>query len=141
MFKKFIYTMLFVLLFSVNAIAWEKKDYVTYFGTTDQQIKFAWNTSVGATDKTVYEVKLFNVEKDTEVLIANGKTQDTDITISLPRTGHYILRIRACSDNTADKKCSEWVESINPEFATVDGSPRAWWVYGHIASPGTIIIQ
>ena len=35
---------------------------------------------------------------------------------------------------------STWTISDSGINTTVDGEPRAWWVYSYIASPGSIII-
>lgn len=36
---------------------------------------------------------------------------------------------------------SEWVNSTMKAFSLVNCKPRAWWVYGHVAAPGPIVIK
>jgi len=133
-------TILVFLIFSLatNAFAeWEKKDYVTYFGTTDQTITCAWDAVENAEG---YQVELYHVERDSITRVASEGLTDTQIVLSLPRSGHFVPRIRACADYPACETYSEWSESTNSEVASVDGQPRAWWIYGYVAPPGPIII-
>lgn len=131
----FILTLL--LTSSIAFAEWEKKDYVTYFGTTDKSITCAWDAVENAQG---YQVELYHVERDSITRIASEGLTDTQIEINLPRSGHFVARIRACEDYPTCENYSEWSESINPEVATVDGEARGWWIYGHVAPPGPIII-
>ena len=110
-------------------------DRVTYFGTTDKQLKISWDHNTPQPE--FYEVKLYHVERETESPAGIGKTADNSIIFKLPRSGHFIARVRACEGDV----CGDWSESINPEVATVDGQPRAWWLYGYVAKPGDIVIN
>ena len=123
-----------ILAFSFcNVYAFEKKDYVTYFGTTDKTIKASWDLVVGAVK---YEVQIYCVDR--KEAISLGNTTMPEKVIQIPRSGHYIVKVRAIN---LQNRASTWSESIDPKYATVDGEPRAWWVYGHIAAPGPIIIN
>jgi hypothetical protein len=143
MFKKIISTVfLFTLLFNsfVNAELsvlipnWEKKDYVTYYGTSDHTITVAWGASPGA---AYYELEILHVERNTKTSIASGHSLTaTQKTFSLPRTGHYIVSVRACDSNLSN--CSEWTSSLD---GIVDGVKRAWWIYAYVAPPGPIVVH
>lgn len=122
-----------ILAWAAIAIAYEAKDYVTYFGTTNGQLTVSWDAQEVATH---YEVVLYHVERKVEVPAASGRTETNSIIFKVPRSGHFIARIRACDA----KGCSDWVESTDATYCLVDGKPRGWWIYGHVASPGTIDI-
>lgn len=127
--------LLFIFITPSNA-AWEKKDVVTYFGTTDQTVTVMWDPVDNA---TYYEVELHHVERDSITRVGSDTLVDNNITFSLPRSGHFVPRVRACSDSI--DSCSDWTLSTNSERASVDDQPRAWWLYGYIAPPGQIIIN
>jgi hypothetical protein len=132
--RKLFYSALFLVLFAVPSQAGEfvKKDLVTYFGTTDKSLTCAWDQL--EPDVNEFELRLFHVERNVETAVANGKTSQRELTFKLPRSGHFIVKVRACERNYA--VCSDWSESVNPEVASVDGESRGWWVYGHVAAPG-----
>lgn len=48
-----------------------------------------------------------------------------------PRVGHFIASVRACND----AGCSEWAESINPEFTQWQGERQSWWIYSYLPAP------
>lgn len=131
--KGYVLLVFIFLLVAFNVSAdWEKKDYVTYFGTTDKTITCTWDSSTGATS---YQVELLHVERDATTIVAVENLVATQITFSLPRSGHFVARIRACPDDL--EQCSGWSESVDPLVSSVDGQSRAWWIYGYVAPPGT----
>ena len=133
-----------------------------------------------------YEFYLYDTIKKMKVCI--GKTTKCQITITLPRTGFYVVYIRSHLSVSADEiaqwvtwskedllslidqrsfrdvrsyikthpnisqtdlyniivekgETSEWINSTMEAFSQVDCKPRAWWVYGHVAAPGPIVIE
>lgn len=143
MFKKII-PMVFLLTLLLSSFAnaelsvttsnWEKKDYVTYYGTSNRPVTVAWDASPGA---TYYELKILHVERNTEISIASGSSlTELKKTFLFPRTGHYIVSVRACDASISN--CSEWTSSLN---GIVDGINRAWWVYAFVSPPGPIVIH
>ena len=143
MFKRIISIISFLILvlsslsfaeLSVIIPNWEKKDYVTYYGTSDHTITVAWDPSPGA---TYYELEILNVERNIKTPIASGSSLTaTQKTFSLPRTGHYIVSVRACDASLSN--CSVWISSLE---GTVDGAKRSWWIYAYVAPPGPIVIN
>jgi hypothetical protein len=131
-----LFLILFLTITSVSALEsdWVGKDYVTAFGTTDKEITVTWNVVDGA---DLYDVEMFHVEQN--VVAKTVEVTENSITTKLPKSGHYIFRVRACNSSRSD--CSIWVESIDPEYARVNDQPRAWWVYGYVAPPGPITIE
>lgn len=130
--------LIFIFLFFLvhQALAgWDPLDYVTYYGTTDQDITFGWNPAADGGTPTSYDWRVYHVERKAYVMM--GNTPDSQKTIWLPRTGHYKIEVRA--RNAAGT--SQWIMCTDPAFATVNGQPRAWWIYGHVAGPGDIIIE
>lgn len=115
---------------------WTGLDYYTYYGTTDQTIVFTCDYPTTGGTAVSYDWRVYHAENKVYVLEGNtnypGSTE-----IQLPKTGHYIIEARA--RNAAG--VSEWVKSTDSVYARVDGQPRAWWIYGHVAGPGPIIIN
>lgn len=109
--------------------------YTTYFGSTDHSVTVSWDANDPAPDR--YEVDLFNVERGTVEKAGTGTATITSITFKLPFSGHFIARVRACTG----ENCSDWTESTDSEKALVDGVHKGWWLYGHIAPAGPIIIN
>lgn len=119
---------------SVPTSNWEKKDYVTYYGTSNHTITVAWDASPGA---TYYELEILNVERNIKTSIASGHSLTaTQKSFSFPKTGHYIVSVRACDATISN--CSTWISSLE---GVVDGIKRAWWVYVFVAPPGPIVIH
>ena len=130
----------FLMFFSYSvAFSWEKKDYVTYFDTTDNPVTCAWSAVEGAAG---YQVQLLHVERDSTTIVSREALTDRRDTFLLQRSGHFIVKVRACKyDFNTCEVHSEWTESINSERSRVDDQPRAWWLYGYIAPPGEITIN
>ncbi len=139
MFKKIIPIVSFLVLLlssSVNA-EWVQKDYVTFFGPTNQTVTVAWDPSPSA---NYYEVELDQVEQNTKTILPTGQSlTDTQKTFSLPKTGHFIIKVRAC--NSSINQCSAWASSTDATVSMVGSSSRAWWIYGYVAPPGPIVIH
>lgn len=111
---------------------WVAKDYVTYYGYTDELFTANWDL-ISSADS--YEWRVYHVERDMYVL--SGESATTSFTIQFPRTGHYIIEVRSKNEYGV----SEWAKSIDSTKATVNGESRAWWVYGYISAPGPITIE
>jgi hypothetical protein len=135
---KHIIILLFILLISNSAFGeWEKKDYITYLGTTDQSITVGWDAVENVEG---YQIEVYHVERDSITRVASEGLTETQIEFNLPRSGHFIARVRACVDYPTCETAGEWSESTNSDVATVDGEARSWWIYGYVAPPGQIII-
>ena len=129
--------MLLLLLapwFAGHACAFEAFDYVTYYGETGQQIQIAWDPVSNA---AYYEVQLFSQERGVIVDLDDNTTPGLSMIFVLPYSGHFIGQVRACNDEL-ETSCSEWALSTDPEYATVNDAPRAWWLYGHVAEPEAV---
>jgi len=110
----------------------EPLDYITYFGTTDKTITMAWDAAENAVK---YDIRLYHVEQ--HVYLKYGYVEGLQVSLKLPKTGHYIPEIR--SVGTTDDQVSEWVTSLTA--GTVNGELKPWWLYGYVAPPGPIIIN
>jgi len=124
--------LLILLLLYSSVNAFESKDYVTFFGRTDQHVTISWNQVSSA---TMYEVRAYHNEQ--EIYFWVGSTTNPEIIYQLPKSGHYTFMVRAVGDTWE----TTWCTSIDPVCATVDGNPRAWWAYGYVAPPGPIVIE
>lgn len=114
-----------------------KHDYVTYSAYTSKRFKVAWDQVENA---EYYRTRIFNMEKDTYV--AQGRTNNTEIVFSFPYGGHFVPQVAACRITEDDpEECSIWSSSNDSTYATVDGEPRAWWLYGFVEPPGQPSIE
>ena len=112
----------------------EVVNHTTYIGYTQVPITIGWDPSV---DAQYYKFEGFHYEQN--ITVFTGTTPETQITVTFPRSGHYILKVKACKIETDQVElCSIFAESTNPTFAVVDEQPKAWWVYKYIAPPGPI---
>jgi hypothetical protein len=122
-----------------------KNDYTLYMSTTGSSLSVAWDHSEDYEQGVVeYELLLYSFERD--VFEALATTSSDTLTFTLARAGHYVVYIRACyvdkTTCTENDVCySEWVESIDPTYARVDGVAKGWWIYGYLAGPGDITIE
>jgi hypothetical protein len=153
-FKKYI--IIFFLIFLMvgsNSFAWEKLDYVTYSGYTGEEVTIGWtNPCTDLNTCTIpdeYEYEFYN--KDMNVTLIKGTTSDTQVTVTLTRTGHYIPKVRSKKNecvhedpndlNSPMIACySEWAESIDPQYAIVDDESRSWWIFTWVSPPGDVVI-
>lgn len=111
-----------------------KNDHVTYWGTTSETVTIAWDASIGATR---YEWQAYHPE--TSMTVLTGNTPGTTITINLPKAGHYVIRLRACTATEGDPDlCSDWINTLDANYAQVDGQARSWWIYRVLAPPTDI---
>ena len=139
--KKFITFLILFLMLTVRPAwaEWEAIKNVTYFGTTDEQISVAWNASADATE---FDLQLYHVEQKRNLAIAT--TPNKEMILTIPRTGHYIIKVRAKKpdpDNTDEWITSIWAESDDSKYGMVDGQPQGWWVYGYPAPVGGLILN
>lgn len=144
----FIVLFLLAFFFIPRSLAWEKLDYVTYSGFTGKEVTIGWSDGCEGDDCThpdEYEFKFYHKDMDADLI--TGNTPNTQVTIVLTRIGHYIPKVRAikndCQHEDPDDQnsplvpCySDWAESINPIYATVDGESKAWWIFTWISPPG-----
>jgi hypothetical protein len=123
---------LLIILLSATAFAFEAKDYVTFFGTSDQTVTMEWTASANAIS---YELRAYHNEQ--EIYIWMGDTTGLTFAWQLPKSGHYTFMVRAVGSSES----SDWSLSTDPNVALVNEQPRAWWAYGYVAPPGPIIIE
>ena len=142
--KIFIFCILFLILIpTISFSKYEKKEHITYFGTTDKEFTVAWGSPVDTSNVTGFELKLYHVERETYTSLGIVNKDILRYTTKLPRSGHYIVYIRSVNANaeTEDKKYSSWVLSTDPTNSIVDGIKKSWWLYGHVPKPGVIIFN
>ena len=115
-----------IFLFLANIANCEEYDHYEYWFFTGNNIITAWNPANGAIQ---YEAELYHMEQ--KVPVALGRTSATQIEFVCPRSGHYYFRVRAIGET----ENSDWSESTDPSVSTVNGEPRSWVIYNHIAPP------
>jgi hypothetical protein len=107
-------------------------DYTTIYGFTGEDITLEWDAALGATE---YVVELEHFQRNEIVFTINTTSLSTIFV--LPRTGHYIARVKALNANGE----SQWAVSTDPTYGVVNNIAQAWWIYGFVAPPGPIIIE
>lgn len=120
-----------------------------YQEPTGKEMTIAWDdTNADLTDEK-YQFFLWNEGEEKKYL--TGQTQQTEVTIKLPRTGLWVFYARACKSTVADPpkegECSDWGHSA---LEQLDGTPFGqiddpanpgtriqgkWKIYGHVAAP------
>ena len=103
--------------------------HLTHWAYNGNTITLGWNESVGA---DMYEVRVQHVE--TEQIFIVGETSGLSINYILPKTGHYIFRVRAMNDYGS----SDWAYTTNPENVA-DGN--TFWIYSQIPPVTGVIID
>jgi hypothetical protein len=110
---------------------WDGREYGHY--TTDT-LTAAWDAQLGA---AAYEVKMIWLETGQEYPVAI--TTGTQMDIGAPRVGHFKVMVRSCllidCDDTDPNNVSEWAESTDITYASVDGQPGIWRLYFELAPP------
>ena len=99
-------------------------DNYTYLVATGKQFTIAWDADPQATK---YEIQISNHER--QITIPMGEVTTTQITISLPKSGHWVIEARSCDAS----QCSAWTSS--EANGRVAGADRAWWVHAWMSAP------
>jgi len=114
-------------------MAWEVKSLDLVFGYTSELIDIEWDSAANCTS---YDVRLKHIERDTYEPIQN--TTNVQITLQLPRTGHYEIEVRGRNDTTSE--IGNWSNITDPNTYT-DAQLGPWWIYGSVEPVGPIIIN
>ena len=131
--------LLFLLLTSPAIYAGEVFDYLTYYDYTEIPVTIAWDTDDGA---EYYKFELYHY--DHKSVYVNGSTQQTQVTIDFPKSGHYIFRVKSCTSkepsDTTDltHEGNDWCSVFSESTDSQKAAPKSWWIYKHISPPGTI---
>lgn len=135
-------TVLFLMGFMLFPISsnGEMLDYITYYDHTEKSETVAWDPSENA---EYYKFEAFHYERKTSIVI--GSTSQTQIVVNFPKSGHYVFKVKSCTSQSKDENgndlCSEYAESTNSQYATVNGEAKSWWVYRHVSPPGEVIVE
>jgi len=127
-------------------------DITLYQHSTDENITIAWDAVIDENYPDIhYDFFAYNQGEERKYLL--GHTQQTQVTIKLPRTGLYIFYGRTCDkeftteESEEPRICSQWAHSaLEQEDGTSFGKVedpknpgqyinRGWMIYGHIAAP------
>lgn len=120
-------------------------DTATLWGPTGTAFDVCWNLPSADLPITRVYVRRTRAEgNQTEAIGTYPTAQLTDGTQGqkclkgqkIPRLGHYSYEIRACMTEDTKELCSPWASSLDPTKSTVQGQPRAWWVYGFVPALG-----
>lgn len=129
-----------VLILAAGVVSAQQFDYVTYRVETDEDITIAWDAVPEATG---YKWEFRNVDRG-DAIVAQGETNQTSFTLKMPKTGCNVFEVK--SIKRLDPQSTDYEESVvaastDPEYATVDGQPRAWWICVWIEKPKGVVIE
>lgn len=120
-----------------------------YQEPTGKDITIAWDDTNADITGEKYHFFLWNEGEQKKYL--TGKTEQTQVTIKLPRTGLWLFYARACKPDVSDPpkqgECSDWGHSALEQldgtaFGQVDDPVNPgtfikgkWMIYGHVQAP------
>jgi hypothetical protein len=126
----------FVIFFCLTLEPFAQSLY-TYVLDYNEKPTAKWtDTQVGV---SYYEIRLIGIKKTGEEVIFPSEQllpEAREKQLIRPRSGDFKVQIRAC--NTT--KCSEWADSTNPEYATVNDVPMGWILRWKVPKPSNITI-
>lgn len=120
-------------------------DLTLYMMTSDKQIMMSWDLNENSPEYpvTYYDVYVLHVERD-ERVIKGRVPQPADpatakvgtFTFTVPRTGHYIAKVRAVvkplSDNfKAAIDAEESIDSLRTALNNTAICDKEWWLYNN----------
>ena len=113
-----------------EALAVHPVDHMTIMTPSGVERTVQWRpNSEGNQTVTHYMVRVHHFEHCEVVLEVTTGADHMEWTP--PRAGHYIISAQACNENG----CSDWAESINPEYALWEDEAKSWWIFAYIATP------
>jgi hypothetical protein len=131
---KFIFS--FILFFLLVAEPYAQSFY-TYVLDYNAKPTTSWEDT--QTGVTYYELRLVGIKTTGELVPLPSEQLSSSVKekqLTRPRTGDFKVQIRACNGS----KCSEWADSKDPQYATVNGQPMGWILRWKVPKPGGIII-
>lgn len=137
---KILTTILAILIIPISlafAAGFVGKDYYTWYGTTADDVTVAWDHPGFQTGDT-FEIQIRNPERNTIVNIPSTSTLNK--IFKCPKTGHWIVSVRAKRIVSDQPQYSAWVDSTDPAVSLVNGQPKGWWLFVWIAGTGEINI-
>ena len=125
--KKLLLVLLFSFLLSFPVNALTRFIGAVYWISTDT-VKIAWDP---VENVQKYEVKLVWLDPDTPFEYNLGFTTDTYMVITRPRVGHFKAMVRSCrvDPDGTEVFSTDWADSTNAKYATVDGEPKPWILF------------
>ena len=129
--KKILYIVGF-MLFPIFFANGEVLNYTIYADYTSKPVTIAWDVVSNATR---YEFEGYSYERKANIL--TGSTQQTQIILTIPKTGIMIFKVKACNNT----ECSVLAESTDVAYAVVDGQPKGWVILRYLEPTGGIGIE
>jgi hypothetical protein len=128
--------LILVILFTLTLEPFAQSIY-TYVYDYNGKPTVAWtDTQAGI---TYYEIRLIGIKQNlqevifpSEILTMSTRQKE----LIRPRSGNFKVQVRACNAT----QCSEWSDSKNPAYATVNGQPMGWIITWKVPKPTNIII-
>lgn len=126
----------FVLFFVLIGTPFAQSIY-TYVLDYNTNPTVAWDDT--QTGLTYYEIQLVGIKPNGQLVNFPSEQLDPQLREKLvyrPRSGDFKVQLRACNAS----KCSEWADSKDPAYATVNGQPMGWILRWKVPKPSNIII-
>lgn len=108
----------------------------TKYKTTSENVIVSWEPHADNTawqGNFVFDLQVIYYQRQETIL--DVKAIDAlEYTFTLPRVGHYLVRLRACEASNPIV-CSDWTQGWDSTL-TVNGQPLdGWWVFVWVGSP------
>ena len=128
--KKIVLVLLFILLYFSPVYSADFDSYVYWVtqpvnSTTGVKKTISWDIPDGGADG--YEFKIWRME--TSQIIYQTKLVSNQITVNWKTPGTYYPYVRSYKGPIATREYSEWINSLDPTVAVVNGKPKAWVIY------------
>lgn len=128
--------LIFVIFFTLTLEPFAQSIY-TYVYDYNGKPTVAWTDT--QTGVTYYEIRLIGIKQNLQEVIFPSETltmSTREKELIRPRSGNFKVQVRACNAS----KCSEWADSKDPEYATVNGQPMGWIITWKVPAPTNVII-
>jgi hypothetical protein len=124
---------LFLTLLLLVSISFAQAIYV-YRLEYNETVTVGWDA---VSDAIHYEIRLVGIKpKNNYVIYPSEQTINIEKVINRPHTGTIKVQVRACNNSN----CSEWADSTDPQYATVNGQAMGWNLFWKIRNPTNVIL-
>ena len=128
--KKIVLILLFILFFFSPVYSVDFDSYIYWITqpvntTTGVKKTISWDVPLQGADG--YEFKIWRME--TSQVVYQTKLISNQITVTWKTPGIYYPYVRSYKGPIATREYSEWINSLDPTVAVVNGKPKAWVIY------------
>lgn len=120
------------LISDANAIT--TYQHQTHWAFTDEPIEVAWDADASVTQ---YKYRFYSVER--KMYFIQGSTPNNEVQVYIPKTGHFIFEVRACTDQEFAELeqvnslwCTEYSKTDMPDRVQ---DQKTFWIYMQRPAP------